>query len=127
MSGRALGLISAGSMTVVAAIATLALVPPAAAARSLPPTVPMALKDALAAVPGCRVDAIRVEGSFAVVDLCAESAPKACFSVRLDDPQEGCDGQRTGPWCLQWIAGNPPDAVRNTVRDALGTSQANWI
>ena len=108
------------------ALATLTFAPSAAAARSLPPATALALKNALQSVQSCRIDSIRVEGDLAVVRLCLESSP-VCFSVQLDDPEPGCDGDETGPWCVHWIEGDPPASVSQAVREALRNAPSTWI
>jgi len=109
-----------------AAIVVAGLLPVPAMGRVLPPAATAALQQSLEAVWACQIDDMDVQPEQATVRLCLRTAPQSCFAIRLDDPQDGCDGERAGPWCLRWDTGEAPEAVRDAVRAALRTADDVW-
>ena len=109
------------------ALAVFVSAPAEVAARALPPSTPYALQKVLQTVETCRIDGIGVEGYYAIAHLCLRDAPQSCFTVRLDDPIEGCNAEALGPWCVRWMEGEAPADVRDAVRAALRASSDPWV
>lgn len=103
------------------------LVPLAAGGRTLPPAAVNALQGAFGSAPQFRIRSIEVYRSTALVRFCATADAAPCFAVRLDDPEQGCDGDAIGPWCVHWAEGSPQRPIRDAVLSALRESPSHWI
>ena len=92
----------------------------AAAPRALPPEVAQALVEAVKGTPALALKGGQIERDRAHLELCLSAAPETCGRALLSDPQAGCGGEITGPWCLAWEV-PPPAALTQEVRVALAT------